>query len=95
MKARPMHDRILVKRDEPQKETAGGIQIPQSSQERMMQGTVVAVGKGRVDERGVTVLPSLRVGDRIVVGKYGGTEITIDGKQLWIMREDEILMVIE
>lgn len=93
-KVRPLHDRLIVKRIEEEEKTAGGIIIPDSAKEKPMQGKVVAVGPGRQDEGKVVPL-DVKKGDTILFGKYAGTEIQLDGKEHLIMREDDILGVIE
>lgn len=95
MKVRPLADRILVKREEPQETVRGGIIIPDSAKEKPQEGKVVAVGPGRVDDKGNRVALELKVGDRILMGKYSGTEVKIDGDEHIIMREDDVLAVLE
>lgn len=95
MKVRPLADRILVKREEPQETVRGGIIIPDSAKEKPQEGKVVAVGPGKVDENGKRVPLELKKGDRILMGKYAGTEVKIDGEEHIIMREDDVLAVIE
>lgn len=95
MNIRPLHDRIVVKRVEEQETKIGGLFIPDSAKEKPQQGEVVAVGKGKRLEDGKVVPPDVQTGDRILFGKYSGSEITIDGQELLIMREDEILGVLE
>lgn len=92
---RPLQDRLIVRRLDSEEKTAGGLYIPDSAKEKPQQGEVVAVGKGKVKEDG-TVLPmDIKKGDKILFGKYSGTEIKLDGEELLIMREDEVLGVIE
>jgi len=93
MKIRPLQDRILVQRSEEEEKTAGGIIIPDSAKEKPQEGTVVAVGKGKVLENGKTVPVEVAVGDRILFGKYAGNEVTLDGDDFVILREDDILAV--
>ena len=93
MKIRPLHDRILVKRLEEETKTSGGLFIPDSAKEKPMQGKVLAVGNGRVLENGKKVALDVKVGDRVLFGKYSGTEIKIDGEEVVIVREDEVLAV--
>jgi chaperonin GroES len=96
MKLRPLYDRIVLKRVENQDEkTSGGIIIPDSAKEKPQEGEVVAVGKGKRLEDGKVVALDVQVGDRILFGKYSGSEIKIDGVEYIIMREDEVLGVIE
>ena len=95
MKIRPLHDRVIVKRLESETKSAGGIVIPDSAAEKPMQGKIVAVGKGKILEDG-TVLPlDLKVGDKILFGKYSGTEVKVDGDELVVMREEDVMAVIE
>ena len=95
MKIRPLHDRIIVKRVEEEDKTKGGIIIPDTAKEKPMEGKVIAVGKGKVLEDGKIQPLDVKVGDRVLFGKYSGTEVKIDGEEHLIMREDDILGVIE
>jgi chaperonin GroES len=95
MKIRPLGDRILVKREEPSETVRGGIIIPDSAKEKPQEAKVVAVGKGKVDDGGKLIPMEVKKGDRILMGKYAGTEVKIDGEEHIIMREDDILGVIE
>jgi len=95
MKIRPLQDRIIVKRVEEEEKTKGGIIIPDTAKEKPIEGKVVAVGKGKVKEDGSVQPPDVKVGDRILFGKYAGTEVKMDGEEHLIMREDDILGVIE
>ncbi|MBP8129176.1 MAG: co-chaperone GroES [Candidatus Hydrogenedentes bacterium] len=95
MKVRPLADRILVKREEPKETVRGGIIIPDSAKEKPQEGKVVAVGPGKLDENGKRVALEVKKGDRILMGKYAGTEVKIDGEEHIIMREDDVLAVIE
>jgi chaperonin GroES len=95
MKIRPLQDRVIVKRIEEDDKTAGGIIIPDSAKEKPMEGEVVAVGNGKVLENGTKVPLDVKDGDRILFGKYAGTEVKIDGVEHLIMREDDILGIIE
>jgi len=95
MNIRPLYDRIVVKRIEEQETKVGGLFIPDSAKEKPQQGEVVAVGKGKRLEDGKVVPLDVKAGDRILFGKYSGSEITIEGQELLIMREDEILGVLE
>ena len=95
MKIRPLQDRILVKRIEEKETTAGGIIIPDTAKEKPMEGKVVAVGKGKLSEDGKLMPLDLKKGDRILFSKYAGTEVKIEGEEHLIMREDDVLGVIE
>ena len=95
MKVRPLHDRILVKRVEEQETTKGGIIIPDSAKEKPIEGKVVAVGSGKVLDDGKKSPLEVKTGDRILFGKYSGTEIKLDGEDFLILREDEVLGIIE
>ena len=95
MKIRPLQDRVIVKRLEEEQKTKGGIIIPDTAKEKPVEGQVVEVGKGKMGEDGKLVKPDVKVGDRILFGKYAGTEVKIDGVEHLIMREDDILGVIE
>jgi chaperonin GroES len=95
MKIKPLQDRIIVKRIEEEEKTKGGIIIPDSAKEKPMEGEIVAVGPGKVLENGNRVAPGVKAGDRVLFGKYAGTEIKIDGVEHLIMREDDILGIIE
>ncbi len=95
MKIRPLHDRIIVKRVEEEERTKGGIIIPDTAKEKPMEGKVIAVGKGKVLDDGKIQPLDVKVGDRVLFGKYAGTEVKIEGEEHLIMREDDILGVIE
>ena len=95
MKVRPLADRILVIREEPSETVRGGIIIPDTAKEKPQEGKVVAAGPGKVDETGKRVALELKKGNRILMGKYAGTEVKIDGEEHIIMREDDVLAVIE
>ncbi len=95
MRVRPLHDRILVKRVEEQESVKGGIIIPDTAKEKPQEGEVIAVGHGKKTEEGKVVPLDVKTGDRILFGKYSGTEIKIDGEEYLIVREDEVLGVIE
>jgi chaperonin GroES len=95
MNVRPLRDRLLVKRLEEQEQRSGGIIIPDTAKEKPQQGTVVAAGRGRVNEDGEVIELDVKAGDTILFGKYGGTEIKLDGEEYLILREDEVLGVIE
>jgi chaperonin GroES len=95
MKIRPLNDRILVKRLEGEEKTAGGIIIPDSAKEKPAEGEIVAVGSGKLNDAGERVAMDVKVGDRVLFSKYGGTDVKLDGEDYLIMREDDILGVIE
>ena len=94
MKIRPLHDRILVERLEEKETVKGGIIIPDTAKEKPLEGKVVAVGAGRIDENGKRVPMEVKVGDRVLIGKYSGTEVKIEDIEHVILKEDEILGVI-
>ncbi|MBN2333692.1 MAG: co-chaperone GroES [Deltaproteobacteria bacterium] len=94
MNIRPLQDRLIVKRVEEEEKTKGGIIIPDAAKEKPMQGEVIAVGKGKVGEDGKVMPLDVKAGDRILFGKYAGTEIKMDGVEYLIMREDDVLGVI-
>jgi chaperonin GroES len=93
MNVRPLRDRILVKRIEEQEQRIGGIIVPDTAKEKPLQAKVVAVGSGRVNDEGKTIPVDVKVGDYVLVGKYAGTEIKLDGQEYLIVREDEVLGV--
>jgi chaperonin GroES len=95
MKIRPLQDRVIVKRLEEEEKTKGGIIIPDTAKEKPQEGKVIAVGKGKVTEEGKVIPLDVKPGDRILFGKYSGTEIKIGGEEHLIMREEDILGVIE
>ncbi len=95
MKIRPLHDRIIVKRLEEEERTKGGIIIPDTAKEKPIEGKVIAVGNGKVLEDGKVRPLDVKAGDRVLFSKYGGTEVKIDGEEHLIMREEDILGVIE
>ena len=95
MKVRPLNDRILVKRLEEEETTKGGIIIPDSAKEKPAEGEVIAVGKGKRNDKGERVKMDVKVGDRVLFSKYGGTDVKLDGVDHLIMREDDILAVVE
>jgi chaperonin GroES len=95
MKARPLHDRILVKRIEEGEQKIGGIIIPDTAKEKPQQGKVVAVGSGKVKDDGMRIAMDVKEGDTILFGKYSGQEIKLDGDEFLIMREEEVLAVLE
>jgi chaperonin GroES len=94
-KLRPLHDRVLVKRLEEQDEKHGSIIIPDSAKEKPQEGKVIAAGTGRVTEEGKTLPLVVKAGDRILFGKYSGSEVKIDGEELLIMKEDDILGILD
>jgi chaperonin GroES len=95
MKIRPLNDRLLVKRLEEITKTAGGIIIPDSAKEKPAEGEIIAVGPGKVNDKGDRVALQVKTGDRVLFSKYGGTEVKLDGVDYLIMREDDIMGVIE
>ncbi len=95
MKIRPLHDRVIVKRVEEEKKSAGGIVIPDTAAEKPSQGEIVAVGPGKTDDNGKIVAMGVKVGDRVLFGKYSGQEFKIDGQDYLHMREDDIIGIVE
>ena len=95
MKFRPLHDRVVVRRVEQEAKTSGGIIIPDTAKEKPMEGEIVAVGPGGRDEAGKLIPIDLKPGDRILFGKWSGTEVKIDGEELLIMKESDVMGVIE
>ena len=95
MKFRPLGDRVVVKRVQEDVKTAGGIIIPDTAQEKPQEGEIVAVGPGGRDERGERITPEVKVGDRILFGKWSGTEVKVEGHDLLIMKESDIMGVLE
>ncbi len=95
MKFTPLQDRVIIKRLEEENKTKGGIIIPDAAKEKPQEGRVVAVGSGKMTETGHRVAPEVKVGDKILFGKYSGTDIKIDGEEHLILREEDILAVIE
>ncbi len=95
MKFRPLHDRVVVRRLEAEEKTAGGIIIPDTAKEKPMEGEVVAVGPGARDETGKLVALDVKAGDRILFGKWSGTEVKLDGEELLIMKESDIMGIVE
>jgi len=94
MNIRPLHDRVIVKRVEEEKKSAGGIVIPDTAAEKPSQGEVVAVGPGKTDDNGRTVQMGVKVGDRVLFGKYSGQEFKLDGQDYLHMREDDIIGIV-
>ena len=95
MKIRPLHDRILARRLAEEEKTAGGLFIPDTAKEKPLEATVIAVGNGKVLENGTVQALSVKAGDKILIGKYSGTEVKIDGEEHIILREDDVLAVLE
>ena len=95
MKFRPLGDRVVVKRVQEETKTAGGIIIPDTAQEKPQEGEVVSVGPGARDEKGERIAPEVKAGDRILFGKWSGTEVKVDGQDLLIMKESDIMGVLE
>ena len=95
MNFKPLHDRVLVRRVESDQKTAGGIIIPDTAQEKPMEGEVLEVGSGARDEVGKLVPLDVKKGDKILFGKYSGTEVKVDGEEMLVMREDDITAVID
>src|SRR5947207_15762856 len=95
MQLRPLHDRVVLKRIEEKEQVKGGIIIPDTAKEKPQEGEVIAVGQGKVLENGTRLEMALKPGDRILFGKYSGSEVKLDGEEFLIMREDEVLGVIE
>ena len=95
MKIRPLHDRVIVKRLEEERKTASGIVIPDNAAEKPDQGQVIAVGPGKRDENGKHVAMDVKAGDRILFGKYAGQTVKVDGEELLVMREEDIMGVVE
>ena len=91
----PLHDRVLVRRIEAEVKTAGGLFIPDTAKEKPQEGLVVAVGAGKVTDSGTRVTPEVKKGDRVLFGKYSGSEIKVDGEEHLILREDDILAILE
>ncbi len=94
MKFRPLHDRVVVRRVDAEEKTKGGIIIPDTAQEKPQEGEIVAVGPGARDEAGKLVPPDVKAGDRVLFGKWSGTEVRIDGEDLLIMKESDIMGVV-
>ncbi|HEX5419443.1 MAG TPA: co-chaperone GroES [Gammaproteobacteria bacterium] len=95
MKLRPLHDRVVIRRTEEERTSPGGIVIPDTAAEKPIRGEVVAVGKGKVLENGEVRALELKKGDKVLFGKYSGTEVKVEGEELLVMREDDIMAVIE
>ena len=95
MKIRPLHDRVIVKRMEEERKTASGIVIPDSATEKPDQGEVIAVGPGKKDDSGKTIAMDVKVGDRVLFGKYAGQGVKIEGEEVLVMREEDIMAIVE
>jgi len=95
MNIRPLHDRVVVRRMEEERTSAGGIVIPDSATEKPIQGEIVAVGKGKILDSGESRPLDVKVGDRVLFGKYSGTEVKLDGNDFLVMREEDIMGVVE
>lgn len=95
MKMRPLHDRVIVKRVEEERTTAAGIVIPDTAAEKPIQGEVIAVGNGKILENGEVRSLDVKVGDKVLFGKYAGNEVKLEGEELLVMREDDIMAIIE
>jgi len=95
MNIRPLHDRVVVRRLENETTSAGGIVIPDSAAEKPMQGEILAVGNGKIQDNGEVRALDVKVGDKVLFGKYSGTEVKVDGEEVLMMREDDIMGVIE
>jgi chaperonin GroES len=95
MKLRPLHDRVVIRRTEEERTSPGGIVIPDTAAEKPIKGEVIAVGKGKILENGEVRALDLKKGDKVLFGKYSGTEVKVDGEDLLVMREDDVMAVIE
>jgi chaperonin GroES len=95
MKMRPLHDRVIIKRLEEEKKTPGGIVIPDSATEKPIRGEVISVGKGKTLENGETRPLDVKKGDKVIFGKFSGTEVKVEGEELLVMREEDIMAVLE
>jgi chaperonin GroES len=95
MKVKPLHDRVIVKRVEEEEKTKGGIIIPDTAKEKPVEGVILAVGEGKVSDDGKKIALEVKAGDKVLFGKYAGTEIQIDGEEHLIMREDDIIAIVE
>ena len=95
MKIRPLHDRVIIRRTEEERTSPGGIVIPDTATEKPIKGEVIAVGNGKVLDSGETRALDLKAGDKVLFGKYSGTEVKVDGEELLVMREDDVVAVIE
>jgi chaperonin GroES len=95
MKIRPLHDRVIVRRLEEERKTAGGIVIPDTAAEKPSRGEIIAVGNGKILENGDVRPLDVKIGNKVLFGKYSGTEVKVDGEELVVMREDDIMAVLE
>ena len=95
MTFRPLHDRIVIRRVEEKAKSTGGIIIPDTAKEKPQEGKVIAVGPGALDESGKRIVPDVKAGDRILFGKWSGTEVKIDGEDLLIMKESDVMGIVE
>src|SRR6056297_3498833 len=95
MQIRPLHDRVIIKRTEEERTTPGGIVIPDSAAEKPIKGEIIAAGNGKLQDSGEVRPLDVKVGDKVLFGKYSGTEVKVDGDELLVMREDDIMAVIE
>ena len=95
MKIRPLHDRVIVRRMEEERTSAGGIVIPDAAAEKPIKGEVIAAGNGKILENGEIRALDIKAGDKVLFGKYSGTEVKVDGEELLVMKEDDIMAVIE
>jgi chaperonin GroES len=95
MNIRPLHDRVIVRRMEEERTSAGGIVIPDTATEKPIQGEIIAVGNGKILENGETRPLDVKKGDKVLFGKYAGTEVKVEGEELLVMREDDIVAVVE
>ncbi|MGE4240811.1 co-chaperone GroES [Ramlibacter sp.] len=95
MKLRPLHDRVIVKRMDPEEKTASGIVLPGNTAEKPDQGEILAVGPGRKDDKGAVIAMNVKVGDRVLFGKYSGQTVKVDGDELLVMKEDDLFAVVE
>lgn len=94
MKIRPLHDRVIVKRLEEERKTASGIVIPDTATEKPDQGEIIAVGPGKRDENGKQIALDVKVGDKVLFGKYAGTEVKLDGQDILVVKEDDIFAIL-
>ena len=95
MKIRPLHDRVIIRRMEEERTSPGGIVIPDSATEKPIKGEVIAVGNGKLLDNGETRALDLKAGDKVLFGKYSGTEVKVDGEELLVMKEDDVMAVVE
>ncbi|HHJ17742.1 MAG TPA: co-chaperone GroES [Gammaproteobacteria bacterium] len=95
MNLRPLHDRVIIKRMEEERTSPGGIVIPDSATEKPIRGSVIAAGNGKINDNGKVVPLDVKVGDTVLFGKYSGTEVKVDGEDLLVMREEDIMAIIE